>query len=439
MKALLLILIPMLVLAGLMTVIFWAATEPYGTTSVTAEAPAAPAPQPEILPARHVEPPALEPAPERPAPQPKPGAEPVPSQASAAPTGTSQPIRPDVVAQAEQIDDRVNINRSRRRHDRKRQLAVAKRALATSRPAEAIAACDRTLSFHPEDVEALSLKAEALIAMARLADAAVTYEHLVALRSDDVRVRYNYAVVLSRLERFPEARRQYESVLSRQPGHAKAMYNLAVIFQDEGKLSRAAELWAKVTDASPELASAWFKRGTVALRLDDYAGAAEAFTHADRLEPSQPDTLTNLGIGHYGQGQFAEAVAAYQRALKVAPKYLAAINGTAEVYLGYCEKDPGADERFECGLQWCEYSQGVKADQAALRALYERALKLRSRSVRAMNGLAEAMAATPPASILYERHRARAIELCRESLRLQPNQPRVSALLRRLQGPPPAT
>jgi tetratricopeptide (TPR) repeat protein len=333
---------------------------------------------------------------------------------------------------AEAVDDWVNVNRTRARRDQATQLGLAKRALATSRPAEAIAACDRVLKAHPDNVDALSAKASALVMMDRIKEACAVYERLIELRRDDLRVRYNYAVVLSRLKRFGDATRNYEFVLAHQPDHAKAMYNLAVILQDEGKLTDAVRLWKRVTDASPQLASAWFNLGVVSLRLASFAAAVKAFTRAEELEPGRADTRSNLAIAQHELGQLAEAIASFQRAREVKPKYLPAVNGIAEVYLAYCEKNPTSDEHFECGVRWCDYSLGIDPSQPRLRRLLERAVKVRPGSWVAKSSLAQALAATPAGSANRPRNRARALELCRESLEANPDQPETTALLKHL-------
>ena len=418
MKAVLLILVPMLVLCGVMMAVFWLSGKPGGDT--------------------HPPPSDAQVADARPAPVKKPPPKPTTRTVAKPPARTtSRPMPASARAAAEAVDDLVNINRVRKRRDRTQQLSLARKALASNKPAPAIAACDRILSAHPDDVDALSVKAEALVKMNRFAEAADAFGRAVQHRPDDVRLRYNHAVVLSRLERFGEAIRSYQAILDRQPQHAKAMYNLAVILHDEGKLTDAAALWSKITQANPDLAGAWFKRGVVAMQLSDFETALKAFSQADKLEPGRADTRTNLGIAHQELGHLAEAIVAYQRAREVDPEYLPAVNGFSEAYLRYYESNLQADEPFELALSWCEYSLSLKPSQPRLRGLFQRALKARPGSVGAMNGLARVLATTPAKSPQYASDRARAIELCQESLDAKPKQPDVTALLKQLRKEAP--
>jgi len=418
MRALLLILVPMCALAGVMTLIFWTSAEKsdprHPVRTQTAEK-AAPRTVTQDAPSPPVRPPSVRP-------------QPAPTSAP----GTQVAAMAKVVIEA--ADDWVNIQRSKIEHDRKVQLNFARQALDAGRPAEAIPACDRILAANPDDVEALSAKALALVALGRMPEAMALNERAVKLSPDDIRLRYNLATIQSRLRMFSEAIRNYEFILSKQPDHARALYNLAVILQDEGKLSEAARLWERVTQSNPDIAGAWLNRGTVALQMREFATAVTALTQADRLEPGKVDTLVNLGTALQGAGKPVEAVAAYRKALEIQRDCLPAVNGMAEVYLAYFEKHPDAADQLECALQWCEYSFKIKPAQPRLAVLYQRAVKVQPDSVPALNGLARVLATGKPSDAGYQENHDKAVELLKKSLALNPDQPEMAALLERLTG-----
>jgi tetratricopeptide (TPR) repeat protein len=350
------------------------------------------------------------------------------------PVATSQAVAEKLSSAAEAIDDWANIARSRARRNRDVQLALARQALATSRPAEAIAACDHILATAPDDAEALSAKGLALVALGRYGEAASTYDRAIKVNPEDLRLRYNYAVILSRLKVFGEATRNYEFILSRQPDHARAMYNLAVIFQDEGKLTDAAKLWERITTVNPDLAGAWIQRGTLALQLGDYETAATALERAEKIEPGKLDICTNLGTAYQAAGRLTDAIAAFRRAQGIRKDWLPAVNGMAEVYLTYFERHPDAADQLDCALQWCEYSFHIKPDQPRLADLYQKAVKAQPDCLPAINGLARVLAATKPTDPQFQANREQAIDLCKKSLELKADQPEIDALLKSLTG-----
>jgi tetratricopeptide (TPR) repeat protein len=428
-RALLLILIPMLALAGVMSFVFWIASDRNEQPQVAASPISQPvvAPQPRNRASKATTRPALPVAK-------APGTTTTKVAQADRPVATSQAIAQRLSSAAEAIDDWASIARSRAQHSRDVQLGLARQALATSRPAEAIAACDHILAAAPDDVEALSAKALALHALGRLGEAASTYEQAIKVNPEDLRLRYNYAVILSRLRVFGEATRNYEFILKRQPDHARAMYNLAVIYQDDGKLTDAAKLWERITTVNPDLPSAWVQRGTAALQLGDYETAAMALERADKLEPGKLDICTNLGTAYQGIGRLTDAIAAFRRAQDIRKDWLPAVNGMAEVYLTYFEKHPEAADQLECALQWCEYSFHVKPDQPRLADLYQKVLKAQPDSIHAVNGLARVLAATKPTDPKFQSNREQAIELCKKSLALKADQPEIDAMLKSLTG-----
>ncbi len=441
MKAILLILVPMLVLAGVMTAVFWLAGEP--------PAPSAPAAGHEeereqaATPTAPVPAPASKEAPDRLAESPaggatkqvaaaeEPAAPPAPTTASA-----KSELGAAAAEAADAVDDWVNIARTRMRRDRQAQLKRAQRAYEAGRPAEGLAACNEILAAHPEDVDALSLKAACLVRLKRVAEALGVYAYAIERRPGDYRLRYNYAVALSRLKRFGEAIRQYQAVLRLKPDHLEATHNLARILQNEGKLTEASELWRRVTETRPDDPDGWFNRGVVALGLGEYETAVTSFRRADKLQPGRADTCTDLGLAYQKLGRLPEAVAAFQRAREADPEYLPAVNGIAELYLDFYADHAEAADHLDCGLKWCEYSLAIQANQGWLRRLFDRALKLRPDSVRAMNGLARVLAATPKGSRNAAADRARALELCRRSLEANADQADIVALERKLLANP---
>lgn len=422
MRALLLILIPLLTLAGVMTFVFWAAgshtEESAEEAAQVAKAPTTGAGKP--APATR--------ASTRPGPTTRFGIlTSMPTQALGA--ATSQ-----AAAVADSVDEMANLARSRIRRDQSAQLTLAKAALATSRPGEAIAACDRVLGMTPNQLEALSTKAAALSMLGRYEQAAEVCEKAARIAPEDVVIRYNYGVLLSRLKRNGEAIREYEAVLKLQPDHAKAGYNLAVILEDEGKLSDAAGRWERLCKGNPDLADAWARWGSVALQLSDYENAVTALERADKLKPGQVDIAANLGTAYQGVRRWTDAIRAYERAIGIRKDCLPAINGMADVYLSYFERHVDATDLFDNAMEWCKASFRITPDQPRLANLYRRAIKARPDSLSAINGLIQALAVIKPDDPQYLKCREEILGLCRKSLEINANQPDIKAVQGRLKG-----
>jgi len=87
----------------------------------------------------------------------------------------------------------------------------------------------------------------------------------------------------------------------------------------------AAPAWA--AQNSPDVANSI----AAALRAKDYEQAVRLAQSALQKSPSDPRILAMKGIAYSGLGKTHEALAAYDQALKIAPNYLPALEGAAEL------------------------------------------------------------------------------------------------------------
>lgn len=412
MRALLMILIPMLALAGVMSLVFYFQSDP-GDAPADVEQPAAGQPpdeQPIAAGSKDGDRPPTKTA-DRPEPKP-------PST--------------QVAKAAETIDEMVTISRVRARRDREQQLERVRRALGTKQPAKALDACNRMLEAHPKDADFLAAKGDALAMLKRFDEAAKAYESAIEVKPDDGALHYSLGVLLERLGQRSEALRRFERTRELWPDNTRVMYVLAKLYQEEGKLSDAAKLWQQVTKLEPKDSGAWFNRGTVAIELGQYEQAVEALKRADELKPGEADTRTNLGIAYQELGRPNEAIAAFRRALEVDAKYLPAVNGIADVYVKFYEEHKDSEEYLKYGLSWCKYSRDIEPFQMRLIALHRRLVKTSPTNVEAVNGLIHALAATPKGHPSWPRHKEEILKLCEQSLETKSDQPEIRALLEKL-------
>jgi len=103
------------------------------------------------------------------------------------------------------------------------------------------------------------------------------------------------------------------------PRSAVARSNLALAYYMEGDLSAAREQAGFAISIEPEMAAARDIAGHCALELDDRASAIEHFRVLARLEPSNPDVHSNLGLAYYKDDRLGDAIEAYKRVLIFSP------------------------------------------------------------------------------------------------------------------------
>jgi Flp pilus assembly protein TadD len=87
----------------------------------------------------------------------------------------------------------------------------------------------------------------------------------------------------------------------------------------EGDLSAAREQAGFALGLESELAPARDIGGHVALELDERAAAIEHFRVLAKLEPSNPDVHSNMGLAYYKDERLGDAIESYKRVLVFAP------------------------------------------------------------------------------------------------------------------------
>jgi len=259
---------------------------------------------------------ALQPAPPPPAPSvaappPPPAAvaEPTPPAPVEAPPVTA----PDTLRLAREIETPVREPASQQPA---RQEPVRAPKVAPVAPALKSGTVDkrnRTLSS-AETAEAQFRRAAALLNQGRLSEAE---DHLAgALRADPshVAARQTYVAMLLEQHRVEAARRLVQEALAINPAQPAFAVALARIYIEQREYRNALEVLDK---AGPAARDAEFQamRAAVLQRLGKHAEAVEAYQNAIRIAPQPGTTWVGLAISLETLGRRPEAAKAYRRAL----------------------------------------------------------------------------------------------------------------------------
>jgi tetratricopeptide (TPR) repeat protein len=269
------------------------------------------------------------------------------------------------------------------------QRTTAGLLLRQRRFAAAAEAFDRLLVRAADDPALLTGKAMALSGLDRHDDALPLLASVVRLDSASPVAHFNHAVVLMRAGQREEAVQALTSVLTLQPRHAKAMFNLAILDQASGRWADALARWRRLTDGDPGsqpteaqnaldspdetavlatsltprmLADAWFHRGEAAVELKQPAEAEVCFMNVVRLEPRSAIGWCNVGIARADQVRRSDALTALQIALQLDPKLVPALNQAAYIHAALFH-DLGDVEHGRKVAEYCRESLRIKPDQ----------------------------------------------------------------------------
>lgn len=191
----------------------------------------------------------------------------------------------------------------------------------------------------------------------------------------------------------------------------------------------AESLALRTIDRSPEVSLGWIGLGNALLGKGDLRGALEAFDHAARLRPEDPEVHYGRALAFEGEERTADALDAYDRALALRPEYaLALINRGKLLYRTGRQTEALASfvraRDAAPHLAMPSFNLGVLAGEAGdLRkaaALYREALEKDPRMIDALVNLAATLHA------LGEREEAMAMYA--RAREIAPNDPNVAAL-----------
>ena len=180
----------------------------------------------------------------------------------------------------------------------------------------AMETAQRLKAASTDDPRGLYLEAQLLQDNGRTADAIAAFQALMKRKPDDASVVYEYANLLEKSGRVEDAQSALRAQVARDPLDANALNSLAYMLAERGgSLTEAVDLVQralKIEPANPSfldsLGWAFFKQGRIDLADAPLSQAAEKL-------PASAAVQDHLGDLRYAQQRWADAAAAFERAL----------------------------------------------------------------------------------------------------------------------------
>jgi Flp pilus assembly protein TadD len=320
------------------------------------------------------------------------------------------------------------------------RLAEAVRCQQRGDWAGAAAACTTVLSLEAQNRVALQILGICEVQLGR-PDAGVGYlERAAALAPADAVCLANLALACGQAGDWPRAVRHYRDAVALRPGHAASLAKLGRALSRTGDTTAAIEALTQAMRIAPndadtcnavgaalaqagrleeadtaflhclsldptheealanrlQLAQAWRERGQNAVRVEDWAAAAQAFQQETRIAPRDGEAHYNLGFALAACRKAVEARKAYEHAIELRPAHAEAWNNLAHVLLALGDA-PGAraaaakavelapryvDARYNLGV--ILQSLGEAAEAASV---YQELLSIEPRHADAQNNL----------------------------------------------------
>lgn len=230
------------------------------------------------------------------------------------------------------------------------------------------------------------------------------YEALVVMDPYEVKNHYNLGLSYQMLQRLQDAAKSYNNALKLKPNDFGSNMNLGLVYLALGDADKAVRYTDKAAQLQPESAEA---QANLALALDsrgDYVLAERAYRRSIELAPKQVGTLINYANNLLAQQKARDAADVLQQTLKVEDTpYLHKRLGDAYAM----------EQRYDDALR--EYREARKRNPKYFSALNEEGRVLLQQYQAGME--------------LDEKKRDEALALLRQSVEMNPAQPKVKATL----------
>ncbi|MBN1393522.1 MAG: tetratricopeptide repeat protein [Pirellulales bacterium] len=264
-----------------------------------------------------------------------------------------------------------------------RAEALVLRANLQEAPEKKLADLDEAVRLAPHAAAAVRARGLALADMDKLEAALADLDKAIALDPNDVPTYESKALVLAELKKYDDALAVLDKALVVKPDNAAVLLLRSEVNRKAGKMEQALADVEKVLQIKPGLVAALRAR---ALLLAEEERFAEAILELEKLKENDPSdllTLLQLGLFYNADKQSDKAVECFSAILSVDANLWQALRGRGDAYLNL----------------------GKHAEAVAD---YEKALKLEPDDPGILNNLAWVLATSPDDKI---RDGKRAVEL----------------------------
>jgi tetratricopeptide (TPR) repeat protein len=290
--------------------------------------------------------------------------------------------------------------RSRELTERHPDSGAAWKALGVSltlQHKDALPALRRATELSPDDAEAHSNLASALMDLGRLEAAVASYRRALELKSDHADAHINLGNALRGLGRPDEALASYRRALEIKPDYAEVHNNEGNVLRGLGRPGEALLSYGRALSIKPDYLEALGNLAGVLLDLGRLEDAAASYRRALAIKPDLPEAHNNLGNTLLELGQLEEATASYRAALALNPDYAEAHNNlgialrlrghTAEAEAS-CRRALELDPGLAPALVVLADAHADTGRFAEAEALFRRAIVLEPDSPQAWAGIA---------------------------------------------------
>ncbi|MEC7196650.1 MAG: tetratricopeptide repeat protein, partial [Planctomycetota bacterium] len=283
-------------------------------------------------------------------------------------------------------------------------------------------------------------QAEALLAGGELEEALEAFAEILLNNPGQIEAYVGLANTHEQLENPWAAERSWRRVVELQPDNAKAILRHGNVLHQIGRTKEAERSWIRCLTLAPDDAEPLIRLAMLELERNQPEAALPYARSSVRLDPQSAEARTVYARSLLGVGQPTASIPHWNMAIEARPEDFSLLAGLLEAY-AQCQDYEGAlatalvlsrrspsSEVYE-RIGWCSFKLG---DYQASQAAYEQATTLDPNCTSAWNGLGIlALNRWLEQNRQSSVDRQEAIKAFRNSLRSDPDQPKLTRMMLR--------
>jgi len=283
-------------------------------------------------------------------------------------------------------------------------------------------------------------QAEELLAGGELEEALDAFAEILLNNPRQIEAYVGLATTHEQLENPWAAERSWRRVVELQPNNAQAVLRHADVLHQIGRTKEAERSWIRCLTLAPDDAEPLIQLAMLELNRTQPEAALPYARSSVRLDPQSAKARTVYAKSLLGVGQPTASIPHWNMAIEALPEDFSLLAGLLEAYaqcqdyegalataLVLSRRSPSSDVYERIG--WCSFKLG---DYSASQAAYEQATTLDPNCTQAWNGLGIlALNRWLEQNRQSNADRQEAIAAFRNSLRSDPDQPKLTRMMLR--------
>jgi tetratricopeptide (TPR) repeat protein len=191
-----------------------------------------------------------------------------------------------------------------------------------------------------ESVESLCQRARQSIAQGQIEQARQVYLQALGLRSDAPDVHYGLATTCFLLNDLDSAAYHFKEVTRLDPLRPGAYINLGAVYNRLEEYEEAVKTLRRGIQLDPHRGEGYYNLGLVYKNMGQPQLAVQAYLEATRVDPRMVDAHYNLGNLYLEIGRYKLAITHYRHVLQLRPNWDKAMNGLAQAEAASSAAEP---------------------------------------------------------------------------------------------------